>query len=85
MDHKRRDGHEGVMSPPGNLAIDQTSRAVRYVPATHKRYNVTSATLNLVMRSKSKYRPRATARVVRVVIIKKNNTTAVKCQISEYG
>jgi hypothetical protein len=85
IDHKRKDGHEGVTSPLGKLAIDQTSRAVRYVPATHKRYDATSATLNLAMRSKSKYRPRATARVVSVVIIKKNNATAVKCQLSEYG
>ena len=74
MHHIRRDGREGVENPLGKLAIDQTSRAVRYVPATHKCYN-TRLVINLAMRSKSKYRPRATARVVRVVIIKKNNAT----------
>lgn len=37
MDHKRREGRDGVLLPLGKLAIHQTSRAVRYVPATHKR------------------------------------------------
>lgn len=75
MDHKRTEGREGVFLPLGKLAIHQTSQVVKYVPAKHKRYNTTLATIILAMRSEFKYRPRTTARVVRVITITKKIVT----------
>lgn len=80
--NNRRDGREGL-HPLGRLAIDQTSRAVKCVRAMRNGYNITSVIANLA--TKSKYRPRATARDVRVTSITKNSVTALKYHLSEGG
>lgn len=69
---------EDILLRLGKLAIRQTNQVARYVHARHKRYNANVNCDKLDIENRGKYRPRATARVVRVITIMKKMTTAKK-------